>query len=205
MSTPPKLPRRSDSYEKQLSDGELLSLHASLLSGKESLKAIRAAAPPWRSGPLAGKPPSITTLHNIHERLVMEEGFRADEATTDSIIEELKKDLPTLTDAQLDELGQRTFSLMAIRRQDLKGFVQLRSARTHAEIERAKLKLKERDQVRQEAALGLEREKFETTTAEKFIDFYNDQRAKDIMDSDKPRAERLAQLRDMMFPDVPKQ
>ena len=43
-------------------------------------------------------------------------------------------------------LGNRTFALMAIRRQDLKGFVKLRSARTKAQLEQAKLAVQEKVQ-----------------------------------------------------------
>src|SRR5690349_14782654 len=42
----------------------------------------------------------------LHQQL------RQDEATTETLLEQFKQEVPALTDEQLDELGQRTFSLL---------------------------------------------------------------------------------------------
>jgi hypothetical protein len=83
----------------------------------------------------------------------LQEQFRQDEQTTDAILEKLKTEVAGISDEQLDEVGQRTFSLLALRRQDLDGFVNIRSAKITAELERAKLKLREQAGNRQEKKL----------------------------------------------------
>jgi len=70
-----------------------------------------------------------------------------------------------LSEAELDDLGQRTFSLLSIRRQDLDGFVTVRSARSKAELEKAKLKLREAAETRLGQQAKLAREKFEFDAA----------------------------------------
>ena len=74
----------------------------------------------------------------------LQQQFRQDAQTTDAILEKLKTEVQGITDDQLDEVGQRTFSLLALRNKDLDGFVNIRSAKTRKELEVAKLKLRER-------------------------------------------------------------
>lgn len=90
----------------------------------------------------------------------LEQQFQEDASTTESLLEQWRKDLPNLTEEQLDDLGQRTFSLLAIRRQDPKTFVMVRSARTRAEQEKAKIKLREQAEARAVQRLAFDQEKF---------------------------------------------
>jgi hypothetical protein len=142
----PELPRRSDSYEKQLSDGELHSLHSQLLAGKFSLKQLRLQLPKWRSGRFAGQPPSVGTLHNIHERLCMEETLKENEATTGSLLEELAASDPSLTQDQLTRLGDNLFLVQSIREQNVKQYDKVRRLQQkdrQQEMDHRKLKLLE--------------------------------------------------------------
>jgi hypothetical protein len=128
--------------------------------------------------------------------------FAADEATTDGLLEQLKSEVPNLTEAQLDELGQRTFSLLAIRRKDLDGFVTVRSARAKGELEKAKLQLRERAENRLRESLELQREKFQRETLELFLRWRQDQETNRIAEMSVPNEERIRLLRKHWFQDV---
>ena len=97
----------------------------------------------------------------------LQQQFREDGETTEALLEQLKAEVPGLTDEKLDELGQRTFSLLSIRRKDLAGFVTVRSAATKAQLERAKLKLREQAESRLERQAQLAREKFKESVRTK--------------------------------------
>ncbi len=197
----PTRPQRSDRYEAQLTEGELQALHVDLLDAKKSLEAIRDGLPPWRTGTKTGRKPSLATLSNIRDRIAMEEAFRENEATTETLLEELKREVPDITEAQLDEMGHKAFTLLAIRQQDAKSFVQLRSARTKAEIERSKLALREREVNRADQALALDRKRFQRETCELFVEWSADQRAKDIAAAPITNAAKIEQLGQLMFGD----
>jgi hypothetical protein len=95
--------------------------------------------------------------------------FRADEVTTQTLLDQLKAEVPGLTDAQLDELGQRTFSLLAIRNQDADTFVNVRSAMTRAQLEKAKLTLREKKLSQDERKIVLMEKKAAQADAAKGI------------------------------------
>jgi hypothetical protein len=177
-------PRRADCYEAQLSDGELMELHHALMAGKQTLEKIRDGAPRWREGQFATKSPSLATLSGIRDRLVMEATLRANEATTESIVDEARQKSPELTSDALDDLGQRVFKEMSLRTLDLKGWVALQKA----------------EKGRRDTEL--DRERFEVETAEKFIRWSADQRAREITDGPASNAEKIAQLRQLMFRDL---
>ncbi|HOP99128.1 MAG TPA: hypothetical protein PLK78_17055 [Verrucomicrobiota bacterium] len=131
----------------------------------------------------------------------LQEQFRQDESTTEALLEELKREVPALTEEQLDELGQRTFSLLSIRRQDLEGFVAIRSARAKAEIEKAKLQLREQAERRLAEGLKLQREKFRRETCELFLKWWEDKQAREIAASSDSFADKIRRLDQLMFPD----
>lgn len=143
-----------------------------------------------------------TSLGALSEFLLcwrLQEQFRQDESTTEALIEELKKDSPSLTEEQLDELGQRTFSLLAIRREDPATFVKVRSARSKAALEREKLKLRQAAEQRLLEGLNLQREKFQRETCEMFVKWAADKRATEIARSSSSNAEKIERLGQLMF------
>lgn len=157
-----------------------------------------------RDGP-SGLAPLVTSKSAVGEFLSwrsLKLQFREDETTTETLLEQLKAEVPEMTEAQLDELGQRTFSLLSIRRQDLDGFVQVRSARAKGELEKAKLQLRERAESRLGEALGLQRQKFQRDTCELFLQWSEDQRAKEIASkAGATNAEKIEALGQLMFGD----
>jgi hypothetical protein len=90
---------------------------------------------------------------------------RQDESTTEELLGWLKENVQGITEEQLDELGQRTFSLLAIRDKDTDAFVKVRSARSKAALEKAKLALRQQAEARLAEQAKLSREKFEFDAA----------------------------------------
>lgn len=156
MSDPLKPARNrqwANSYESQLSDGDLLALHTALLARKPSDKQLIQKLPVWRDGPYKGQPVSPATLSNIRDRLLSEINYADAQANAMQLVRERSEREPGLSEADLEEFGNRVFTELTITRQDMDGFVTLRSARTKAQLEKAKLDLRERE-------LALAREKF---------------------------------------------
>ena len=141
MSTPNKIPQvpgrkaRSDSAFKTLPESRQAEIADYLRAN--SLAATVA----WLKDD--GIKTSASALSEFLSWYSLRLQFRQDEQTTETLLEQLKAEVPGLTDEQLDELGQRTFSLLAIRNQDADSFVNVRSAMTRAKLEAAKLKLRE--------------------------------------------------------------
>ena len=205
MSEPtpkPRGPQWVNSYESQLSDSELLWLHEALLKRQPSDKAIIAKMPPWRDGPRKGQPVSKATLSNIRDRLEAEEAYHAAEDSALWLVKERQQREPGVSESELEEYGQRIFTELTIHRQDMKGFVKLRSARNKAKLDQAKLDLQVQAEERQRSALALEREKFEVRSCEIVLKALKDSRAKAIESSDVPQEEKIRLLRQHYFSDV---
>ncbi len=192
-------PQRADRYEAQLQPDELVALHAALLDGKETLSKIRDGLPPWREGPNAGRPPSLATLSNIRDRLLMEASFQENEATTERLLAELKQEAPQITDDQLEAVGHRAFALLAIRQQDPRSWVALQATRNRAEIERLKLQLREREANRADEALALDRQRFQRETCELFLRWAEDKRAQQIAAGAATNSEKIEALGQLIF------
>lgn len=178
-------PGRADRYEAQLTDGELMALHTSLMGGRQKLEQIRDAAPAWRDGPMRGRKPSISTLGNIRERLVMEETLRENEQTTEAILAQVAAEDPQIPAAKLDEIGQRLFKTLSIRQLNLDGWVALQKAEKSA------------------GDLKLARERFEIETAKQLLDEAKRRRADAVAnDPALDEAARIAEMRKVYFGDV---
>jgi|GEM_PF-2927377 len=106
-----------------------------------------------------GLPVSQTMLCGFFGWFPLRLQQRADEQTTDAIRLNLKEEVKNITDEELDNFGQKTFGLLAIRHKDLNGFVTVRGSRTKAILETAKLKLREHAEARADKRLELDREK----------------------------------------------
>lgn len=194
-------PQWTNSYEAQLSDGDLRKLHEQLLSRSLPDTDIRKWLPPWKAGKRVGQKPSLATLSNIRDRLEMEEESAEDASTVESIKEELRNEVAGISQAELDSFAQRTFSLLTVRRRDLEGYVRLRSAQTKGEIEKAKLELAQRAEARMQEALTLEKERFRRDTCELFLKWHADKQAAEIAASVATNAEKIDRLGKLMFPD----
>jgi hypothetical protein len=144
---------------------------------------------------------SVGALSEFRSWYRLQQQFTQDASTVESLVEQLKRDMPNLTEEQLDDLGQRTFSLLAIREQDLGGFVRVRSARMKGEIERAKIQLRETAEKRLQEGLKLQQEKFRRETCEMFLKWAEDGRARDIANAPVSNSEKIERLGALMFGD----
>ena len=113
----------------------------------------------------------------------LQQQFQEDESTTDTLLQQLKKEMPGISEEQLDDLGQRTFSLLSIRRQDLKGFVKVRGARFKAQIDAEKLKLAQQAEARRQEELELQRKKWMRETTALYLEWRKNKRANEIAES----------------------
>ena len=145
---------------------------------------------------------SVDQLSKFLSWYLLQEQFRQDEETTETLLEQLKREVPDLSDEKLDELGQRTFSLLAIRRQDPETFLSVRSAKFKAELEKQKLALRRQTEARQERALQFEINKHLDMAAEKMLDAAMRKKAEEIATSGMSQKEQIAAMRKAAFSDV---
>ena len=129
--------------------------------------------------------------------------FGANDATAQAIRDQIAKEVQGLTDAELDELGQKAFSLLAIREENLDGFVKVRSAVSTAKFEALKLEIRQAAEERLREKAKLEREKFEFNAAEAALKSVATLKA--ISTSKLSDVEKIKQARLALFGEVPEE
>lgn len=145
---------------------------------------------------------SKRALSEFYAWYSLQQQFAEDEATTDSLLQELKREVPEIKDEELDALGQRTFSLLSLRRQDLGGFLKVRGARFKGLVELEKLKLRQQAEERHQQEFRFEREKWVQESCHKILVAATDERTRQIVEMQVPNAEKLKLLRAHWFADV---
>ena len=113
-----------------------------------------------------------------------------------SIAEELKSVLGTLPQLNLNEeqlnlVAQTAFEVDAVKREDFDQFVALRS-----------LRQKDRKLALEREEHGLSLQKFQRESAELFLKWAEDQRAKEVLASSSSNAEKIEQLGALMYGDL---
>jgi len=111
----------------------------------------------------------------------LQQRLAVNESTVESLLEDLKRNDPSLTLTQLEQAGQAFFSKLAIEQED---------SLTWKRIQDAKLKL---------GALDLSLKKFQRDTAEMFLKWFEDKRAKDHLNSSASNSDKIEQLGQLMF------
>ena len=127
--------------------------------------------------------------------------FGANDATAQAIQDQIAQEVQGLTDAELDELGQKAFSLLAIREENLDGFVKVRTAVSKAKFEALKLEIRQAAEERLREKAKLEREKFEFNAAEAALKQVATLKA--ISTSKLSDVEKIKQARLALFGEVP--
>jgi hypothetical protein len=110
--------------------------------------------------------------------------LRSQFARNESTVEFLAKkaaEQRVLTPEMRNETGQEFFADMALARRDTNGWVKLQQA----EVQRDRL--------------ALDRQRFRRQTCELFIQWFEDQRAKDVLEGEWSNAEKIEQLGRQMF------
>jgi hypothetical protein len=105
-------------------------------------------------------------------------------SAVEGILETLKEQNPEWTEDQLTSAGNCLFSQLAIQRQDNLEWVRLQREKSRTE------------------AIGLERDKIEVLTCEKFLVWFKDQRAREIAESNISTPDKIKALRQTYFADV---
>jgi hypothetical protein len=107
--------------------------------------------------------------------------LRLNESTVETLMADYRQRNPQASEAELRAMGQSFFSALAIQQQDAKVWAMTQS-----------LDLK-REQ------LSLDRKRFQRETAELFVKWSADQRARDIVNAAQPDAVKIEQLGKAMF------
>lgn len=175
-TTPERGPQWHNSYESCLSPEQLAWLHAALLDRVPHAEII-AKLPPWSKGPNRGQSVSAAALSGIYKRL----RFRAAEQFARQSVKERAEREPGLTQAQLDEYGQRVFTEIVIMEQDLDGFVKLRRAQQGAD------------------SVSLDKARFRRESLQLFVEWAANKRALELAVSPVSNAEKIEQLGALMF------
>jgi hypothetical protein len=103
------------------------------------------------------------------------------ETVVSAMLQDLARGNPSLNEEQLFAAGQQFFSALAIEQAD---------SETWARVQRESVRSK---------ALVLARQRFQRDTAELFLQWSEDQRAKDVVGSGASQAEKIERLGQLMF------
>lgn len=111
----------------------------------------------------------------------------------------LRKTAPDLPEAKVSEYGASVFNLQAIEQNDPKTFLKIQTARHKAEMDKLKFQQKERQIAQRQETLELDKKRFQRETAELFLKWAADRRAKEIATSNESNAKKIERLGELMF------
>ncbi|HWY76868.1 MAG TPA: hypothetical protein VN281_14700 [Verrucomicrobiae bacterium] len=124
---------------------------------------------------------SENLLSRWRSRYFLRAASRQNEADTETVLEEIKREVPNLSDEQLFSFGQRIFGMLAIKQQNAEDWVKVQAVQIKRDAE------------------DRERKQFQRETAELFIKWYADKEAAKVASSSMPNAEKLEKLGQIMF------
>jgi hypothetical protein len=127
---------------------------------------------------------SLGALSSFYSWYRLQQRLLNNARTVEQVLEDWKKEEPNITDTELEQMGQRFFSALAIEQED---------SLTWKRIQDAKLKL---------GVLQLNRERFQVTTCELFLKWFENKLAREIAESNTPNAQKIAALRQEFFKDI---
>ena len=130
-------------------------------------------------------------------------------AFLDSIVETGRSEgwLKSKEDEQL--FGELYFMRQAIQKKDSKAWVSLqlnasdrRRLECEIEFQKQKNQQKDEDQARMQSQLDLQKVRTATVTCQKFLEWFKDQKAREIAESNLSNSDKIAQLRQTYFADI---
>jgi len=128
----------------------------------------------------------------------LRQGFEELEADTQNFADFLKQARPDLDEAGMHNYAQQYFTTKAIKLGDQDAYLAMTSAKHKAMVDVEKLKVeKER--------LQMDQQKFRRETCALFVEWFNDKRAREIVESGASRADQIKQLYATMFPEETQQ
>jgi hypothetical protein len=110
--------------------------------------------------------------------------LRKNESTVESVLAEMRRNDPRLTEEQLFTAGQSFFGALAIEQRDALSWKRVQDVRVKSEV------------------LALEEKKFQRETCELFLKWFKDQKAAAIAEGKATNSEKIERLRELMFGDV---
>lgn len=110
--------------------------------------------------------------------------LRTNETTVETVLEQLKRGNPKLTEEELTAAGQAFFSALAIEQRDAKSWKRIQDVRVKS------------------AALELETQRFQVQTCELFLKWCQERSAMEIVESKAKNADKIEALRELMFGDL---
>lgn len=191
---------RRDAYESQLTPEELKSLYALLLRTEIPLQDAAELAPPWKSGKFAGQKPSYQLLAKIASRLLAQQRNTTAIASSAVLAESAKA--KAQQDPSFRIMGDEIFDkVCAYWGQDL----------LHDAIAKANGKTDDEDEKKDGTRVAKSRvlsrrldqylaeAKFKRETCKVFMKWYEDERARQILESREDAASKLETLGKLIY------
>ncbi|MEO7933218.1 MAG: hypothetical protein ABIT76_08685 [Chthoniobacterales bacterium] len=139
----------------------------------------------------------------------MRRDFQAINNFTQDVQEMLTRELPDVPLEKIEKAGDLVFTMKAANAGNGEEWREMQylkiakeSAAMKAELESAKLELRKMAEARMQGTAALAREKFEIEACEKILAAVNDAKVRSIAESNVPKAEKIAQLRQEYFADI---
>ena len=114
-------------------------------------------------------------------------------------MEMLKAEKPQLSQEELFQYGQMHFSTLALEDENAEQWVNVQQLTASTNLEAEKLKLKKQAEQRMQDKLKLEQKKFQRQSVELFLEWFEDNRARQIASSSEPKADRTEKLGQLIF------
>ncbi len=176
-------------YEERLMPADLLRLHALLFKPGISLEEVRSKIPLWKSGPGKGKPPSLRCLDEICKRLT-KEGSISHIRGIATMMAEVKEECGG--DPDLGRLSGPVLDMIcSLLGQQILGRVSQRKG-LREDNEKLRIILKRQDQ-------RLARAEFMRETCKQFVNWFKNEKARQIAQSRDSNAEKIEKLGKLIF------
>jgi len=200
---------KSNCYEGQLTAEELAAVHALLLKPGTNLEEATSLAPPWKTGKYAGRKVSHTTLSKIGRRVRSEniahkidEGVKTLEMTAEILKREgrFSEQGDDYIEAICTKIAHRLVSEKLSTpnigpdngKVEAKEEAKDEAKKIAAVVALTKVLMKRKDQ-------ELARAKFKRETCKVFMDWYEDERARRILESREDAASKLQELGKLIY------
>lgn len=209
---------RSDCYEKAIAGHSLDALdsvYSLLLSGKP-VEQLLADFPTWPAGTrFAGQLPGLNMLYEVKQRLSTEQTLNS-LGQVAKFVGKLRErasglpgaDQPQVLDSVITLVGEELIQSrlgggsIAKNLEVVDRLITAQSAKTHAQQEEVKIKLREKAEERQSRKLQLDVDKYLDLAAEKLLDASLRKRADEINASTLSQADKIRAMREAAFKDV---
>jgi len=142
---------------------------------------------------------SVGALSEFFSWWSLRQQFQLLEQDTVTMMELLRKQAPELSEEKVETYGNAFFQLEAIKQSDPKTFLNYRTARHKAKMDRLKFDQREKQIAQKDQQLALDEKKFQRDTCELFVTWAQDQRARQIVEGPESNDAKTEQLGQLIF------